>query len=1002
MGSASLLVLGMVAAAPAFAADAPAAVDESVVVVTGQRAQLKSAQKIKKDAETVVDSITSTDIGALPDRSVSEALQRVVGVTLQRTDQAHDPARLSGEGGAIFIRGLSYVSTFLNGREVFAASNGRTIGFEDVSADLMSRVDVYKGNVSDQIEGQLGGIVDLRTRLPFDSKKRVLAFTLDGNHGDLSKKTFYSGSLTYSDRWNTNVGEVGLLLNYSLSNVGTRSNSLSADRFDAVSGPRAGTGTCLTGDKCVPKFLGYRVIDWEQKREAAAAALQWRPADDMLITLQYLNTKASPKSTERATGISDNILKANNPTYVYNSNNQFVGGIVDNASLYNDTRTGDDHKDTTDTALSFRYTPSEKIILSGEFQYVRSDAKIVSFTVGTNSFDVNNNSPNPLSATGGISDVVVDLTTKLPSFTFYNPNYFCFPVGPATSNYPACATATPVAANKQINTGLSNPANFYYQFAMDHLEHNSANESTARIDLEYDFDSDWLKSLKVGARTTDKLSITRQNGYNWGAVSNDGAWAGSTNQINNDPPLPKGEFFAFDNFFHGDAVATGSWFPTAALAAYTPANKAALQAAGASLGWGWTPFNGDFSAVDYGRPDNASSGILNQTEKTAALYGVVRFGNDSFLGSGKALDGNIGVRVVKTELDNGTGKIINPGLIDTSTIHVDTSQSAAQQKVYNDAIAISQTGGAKTGIAYHNTYTDTLPSLNLRLHWNDQLQFRFGISKAIVRPTFAQMSPYTNLIISTTNAGGFFTSVSYTGTAGNPNLKPMTSNSYDLSGEWYFSPTGSLTLALFNKDLKNYFLGTNVNEDYTVGGITKTYSVFRTQNGSKGKVSGAEIAYQQFYDFLPSFWSGFGVQANYTLVNSKGGGNTPVSATDPDSKTGAANPNLPLEGLSKNSYNLALMYEKYGFSGRIAYNWRSNYLLTTSAANVKAPIWSEDYGQADASLLYSVTPQVKVGMQVTNLFKAKTYLQVGNPGLLNRYNWFLTDQRVAFVVRGAF
>lgn len=976
MGSASLLVLGMVAAAPALAADAPAAGDDTVVVVTGQRAQLKSAQKIKKDAETVVDSITATDIGALPDRSVSEALQRVVGVTLQRTDQARDPARLSGEGGAVFIRGLSYVSTFLNGREVFAASNGRTIGFEDVSADLMSRVDIYKGNVSDQIEGQLGGIVDLRTRLPFDSKKRVLAFTLDGNYGDLRKRTFYSGSLTYSDRWDTSVGEVGLLLNYSQSNVGTRSNSMSADRFDAISGPRAGTGTCLSGDNCVPKFIGYRVIDWEQKREAVAGALQWRPAEDMLINLQYLNTKASPKSIERATGVSDNIL-SNNPSYVYNSNHQFVKGIINDSSMYNDTRTGDDVKDTTDTALSFRYTPSEKITLSGEFQYVRSDAKIISFTVGTNNFGA------------ALSDVAVDLTGSMPTFDFYKNDYF---------------NGTTADATKKVlnTTALKDPANYYYQFAMDHLEHNSANESTARLDLEYDFDSSWLKSLKVGARTTDKLSITRQNGYNWGGVSNDGAWAGSTNQINNDPPLPKGEYFAFNDFFHGDANATGSWFPTAALSAYTPANKAALASAAASLGWGWVPFNGDYSAVDYGRPDNASSGVLNQTEKTTAVYGVIRFGNDSFMDSGKALDGNIGVRVIKTELDNGTGKVINPGSIVSSTVTINPALTGAALQVYTDAIAISTVGGAKTGVAYSNTYTDTLPSLNLRLHWNDQLQFRFGISKAIVRPSFSQMSPYTNLGITTTNAGGYYTSVEYNGTGGNPNLKPMRATAYDLSAEWYFAPTGSFTFALFDKELSNYFYGSTGNESYTVGGITKTYSIFRTRNGLKGQVNGFEVAYQQFYDALPGIWSGLGVQANYTVVNSKGGGNTPISATDPDAKVGAANGNLPLEGLSKNSYNLAVMYEKYGFSGRIAYNWRSHYLLTSSAANVKSPVWSEDYGQADASLLYSLTPQVKTGVQITNLFKAKTYLQVGNPGLLNRYNWFQTDQRIAFVLRGAF
>ena len=77
------------------------------------------AQAIKQTSEQIVDSVTSQDIGALPDRSVSEALQRIPGITLQRTDNNHDPARLASEGGGVFIRGLSWVRSELNGRDIF-------------------------------------------------------------------------------------------------------------------------------------------------------------------------------------------------------------------------------------------------------------------------------------------------------------------------------------------------------------------------------------------------------------------------------------------------------------------------------------------------------------------------------------------------------------------------------------------------------------------------------------------------------------------------------------------------------------------------------------------------------------------------------------------------------------------------------------------------------------------------------------------------------------------
>lgn len=130
------------------------------VVVTGLRQSLESAQAIKRNAEQIVDSITAQDIGALPDRSVSEALQRIPGITLQRTSANRDPARLAAEGGGVFIRGLSWVRSETNGRDIFSATNGRDLSFEDISADLLAGVDVYKNPSADMVEGGVGGTVN--------------------------------------------------------------------------------------------------------------------------------------------------------------------------------------------------------------------------------------------------------------------------------------------------------------------------------------------------------------------------------------------------------------------------------------------------------------------------------------------------------------------------------------------------------------------------------------------------------------------------------------------------------------------------------------------------------------------------------------------------------------------------------------------------------------------------------------------------------------------------
>ena len=144
---------------------------------------------------------------------------------------------------------------------------------------------------------------------------------------------------------------------------------------------------------------------------------------------------------------------------------------------------------------------------------------------------------------------------------------------------------------------------------------------------------------------------------------------------------------------------------------------------------------------------------------------------------------------------------------------------------------------------------------------------------------------------------------------------------------------------------------------------------------------------------------GFGLQANFTYIESSGGKNTSLNIFDPQQNTGASSSTLPLEGLSRTSYNLVAMYEKYDVSARLAYNWRERYLLTTSAANIAQPVWFEDFGQLDGSIFYTLTDNVKVGVQGTNLLNTRAYLQVGYPGFTPRYSWTDTDRRFALIVR---
>src|SRR4030095_9129734 len=143
--------------APVWAQNVPGGDKLEEVVVIGFREALETAQAIKRDADTHVDSITATDIGAFPDKSVAEALQRVPGITVSRLQSSDDSNHFSAEPATVLIRGLTFVRTQFNGRDSFSADGYRGLNFNDVSPELMSGVDSYKNQTGERGEGGIPG-----------------------------------------------------------------------------------------------------------------------------------------------------------------------------------------------------------------------------------------------------------------------------------------------------------------------------------------------------------------------------------------------------------------------------------------------------------------------------------------------------------------------------------------------------------------------------------------------------------------------------------------------------------------------------------------------------------------------------------------------------------------------------------------------------------------------------------------------------------------------------
>ncbi len=265
--------------------DTPAQ-DDADIVVTGIRQSLKTAQALKQNAEIVSDSISSEDIGALPDRSVTEALQRVPGVAISRFAAGVDPDHFSVEGSGVVVRGLTYTRSELNGRDTFTANNGRGLSYADVPSELLAGVDVFKSPSADMVEGGIAGTVNLRTRVPFDAKGLLLAGSLEVNYGDFTHRSAPTVSVLASNRWQTGAGEFGLMGSFVRSELLSRSDGLQISNWGARTRHADGTFGQLpagAGDTIVyiPRGAAIRSTDTQRIRYGYSAAAQWRSNDEI-------------------------------------------------------------------------------------------------------------------------------------------------------------------------------------------------------------------------------------------------------------------------------------------------------------------------------------------------------------------------------------------------------------------------------------------------------------------------------------------------------------------------------------------------------------------------------------------------------------------------------------------------------------------------------------------------------------------------------------------------
>lgn len=1036
----SVLVLGTVALNPrAYAqeadnveADADESGEDSVleeVIVTGFAGSLRSSQAIKENADVVVDSITAEDIGALPDRSVTEALQRIPGVSINRFAAGRDPDHFSVEGSGVVVRGLTYVKSEINGRESFTANNGRGLSFADIPSELLAGVDVYKSLTADRLEGGISGTVNLRTRKPFDSPDNYLAFSAEATYSDFVSETTPTANVIGSYRWDTDAGEFGVLGSLVYSQIKSRADRFQisnfAERTLYASGDvvPAGPDDAPVEQVYFPRGAVMGTQEFDRERYGYAASLQWRSTDDsMEATAEFLRSDAREAWNEYVVEIAtDNV--ANNgdsravpgTTFEFDNSNIFDSGYITGPTGWRDdqwsgdprtpisglqsnniTRAVDQQFITDDYSLNFKWYIDEEWALSLDYQHVDSTVENLDAGIWASTFQ------NARMDLNGSGIPVVEFT----------PPILC--AGPPSNECPTYYTGE--------HTSFTDPYNSFWRSAMDHIEDSEGDLDSFRADVSKSItDRDWLEGIQFGYRYADRDQVARFSTYNWGVLSE--IWGQGGPVWLDDPLAAQGagiEPFFFDDFMSGKTPnplgGEGRVYYagdiTGDYAAYAEYAKAILAA--------WRPGNGwqplaERPGVLAGTP--FLPGEVNPVrEKNHAAYFTLKFGHE--LDNGWDFSGNLGMRYTETKREASGYEFFQFQQYSTEEECTAELPPGQERSAYCSLPpdvrqdARDYTNGALTATAYDLDYDYWLPSVNLLLRTVEGLQFRASYFKGVAPPDFGLTRAYFPINLQTNaediEAGGGRPIGRFN--AGNPDLVPAESDNYDLTVEWYFADVGQLTFAVFYKELDNIRTNDVQRRTFTNNGATFDAIVTTAVNSPEtGKIKGFEVAYQQQYQFGEGWLSGFGLNANYTYVDSSGVPQTTLSETDPDVGAGRQSTVdtslLPLEGLSENTVNIQPFYEYGKWAARLAYTWRSEFLLTIRDVIVPfQPIMNEDTGQLDASVFYHISDRFTLGLQGVNLTQEviETSAVINNDLLQAPRSWYMNDRRYSLIFRGHF
>ncbi len=882
----------------------------NTIVVTGIRASIESATNAKRNSDQIKDVIDAEEVGKLPDTNVAEALQRVTGVQINRD---------LGEGNEIAVRGFSQNRVELNGQTQVGAGAGGNVTFQTIPSEAFKSIEVIKTPAADETEGALGAIIRFNTRKPLDSRRDILVLNAEAQYSERADKWAPNVNLIASKQWESASGaRFGVLANLSYKGRKLRQDFLDIRGWEAVDGfgrDLDGDGTAgelierdedgiitnLQDGAYVPLQTRLQIREQDRDLYSATVSLQAKPTDRFEAYLDATYTRTEGNDTQFQY------------TSAFNSALQGPGNAPFIRPVY---------QQPENALISDNQTVLSAIL--GQLRGNGSAQRGVNLNISGNS------NPFVQDVYSISTGVIWDATDRLTVEANYaigvgsqrNPQVFSSS-GVLFSDWPfyfydfSGDTDIPAIVPLARGEGTDGTTEFTEDRRLDLTNIDTYNlgnilfqiqeeenfDSAFRVDFDYEVDWGPISSLEFGGRlATLQGKRIRFRGRDTNDTVTDGDLGGLT-------------FNELEARFPG-------------LVIQQPYDDV-LDGASGDFPREWFSLNSAYIAANYDELIEAGGLTLgldqgwgfDVTQDTWALYGKANF--ELMLGAVETF-GNFGMRYVETEQ-------VATGGIDAG----------------NDVFI---------PLTVEQNYDNWLPSFNMAANLGSGFYARVGAAKAMARPRLIDVAPLVNI--------QFFAGA---GTGGNPNLRPEEVTQFDVSFEKYYGRSNLISAAFFYKDFSERIedgitqgcYPLPVDQDETSpgdDGCDVGFDLVRVNtptNQGSAKVKGVELAWQQSLDMLPSPLDGFGFIANYTFVDA------------PDGSISATGASLPVQDLSRHSYNLIGYYEKYGFEARAAYNWRSRFYDERSSTNQAS--FAEPYGQLDASVSYNITPKFSIRAEAINL-----------------------------------